>query len=133
LGLGGKIKTKKNTRNPEKVRKDEFADLNFGNPIKQSKKKDDNFDFGFADFNNNKKSGRKNDLDFGFGRAKQGSNPLNINSRLGQKSRGRGQQELLQFKKGPQEIKKDVDLLDFDIPPQRRAPPKPKNDDFDFL
>jgi hypothetical protein len=128
LGLGGKIKTKK--RN-QQVTKDEFADLGFGNPKKDSKK-DDNFDFGFADFGNKKKNKPKNDFDFAFGTKKKQNDPFNIQSRLNKRNVD-DQPELLKFKNNqPPQIKKDVDLLDFDMPPQKR-PPKSNNDDFDFL
>ena len=127
MGLGGKIKTKKRK---QQVTKDEFADLGFGNP-KKSSKKDDNFDFGFADFGNKKKNKPKNDFDFAFGTKKKSNDPFNIQSRLNKNS-GR-QPELLKFQNNQRgQIKKDVDLLDFDMPAQKR-PPKSNNDDFDFL
>lgn len=111
------------------MRKDEFADLNFGNPIKQSKKNDD-FDFGFADFNQKKKK-KNNDFDFGFGQSKQTKDPLQINSRLGQKGQ-KQQGGLLQFKGQEKKKTKYVDLLDFDLP-QGRPAPKSQSQDYDFL
>jgi hypothetical protein len=130
LGLGGKIKTKKRTK---EVTKDEFADLGFGNPNKKPSKKDDNFDFGFADFGNKKKAKKNNDFDFGFGTKKKNNDPMNIQSRLGRRNQNKNQHELLTFQNNkPKTIKKDMDLLDFDLPPQKRAP-KANNDDYDFL